>query len=75
MALVDDICEELQAKHKSKYSLEQLGMWAHLLQIGKHESYKKPPDKSFFTGKKPSAVNTPTQPAGILRRKEGEYAY
>ena len=65
MALVDDIYEELQAKHKSKYSPEQLRTWAHLLQMGKHGSYEEPPDKPFFREKKPSAVNIPTQPAGI----------
>ena len=69
MALVDDIYEELQAKHKSKYSLEQLRAWAHLLQMGKHESYEEPPDKPF-RGRKPSALNTPTQPAGISPGKK-----
>ena len=64
MALVDDIYE-LKAKRKSKYSPEQLRTWAHLLQMGKHELYEEPPGKPFFRGKKPSAVNTPTPPAGI----------
>ena len=73
LALVDDIYEKLQDKHKGKYSPEQLRTWAHLLQMGKHESYEEPPDKPFFRGKKSSAlsaVNTPTQPVSISPGKK-----
>lgn len=52
MAAVDGIYAELQDKHKGKYSPEQLRAWAHLLEMGKHESYDDPPDKPFFRGRK-----------------------
>jgi len=73
LALVDDIYEKLQDKHKGKYSAEQLRTWAHLLQMGKHESYDEPPDKPFFREKKSSAlsaVNTSTQPVSISSGKK-----
>ena len=38
--------------------------------MDKHESYKEPPDKPFFRGKKLNVVNTPTQPAGISPGKK-----
>ena len=38
--------DELRAKHKDKYSEEQLRMWAHL-QMKKHSSFDEPPNKRF----------------------------
>ena len=67
MALVDDVYEKLQDKHKGKYSPEHLRTWAGL---GKLESYEEPPDKPFFRGKKSNAVNTPTQPVSISPGKK-----
>lgn len=49
---VQVIYEELSEKHRGNYSDEQLRTWAHLIQMGKHSSYEKPPDKPFFRGAK-----------------------
>ena len=39
MSEVEEIVEELQKKHQSKYSPEQLHAWAHMIQMKKHSSY------------------------------------
>ena len=58
LALVDDIYEKLQDKHKGKCSPEQLRTWAHLLQMGKHESYEEPPTRqAFLQGKELNPVH------------------
>ena len=48
MAEVDRLQDELREKHAGKFSEEQLRSWAHLLQIKKHDSLEKPPDKPFW---------------------------
>ena len=40
-----------------KYTLEQLRMWAHLIQMGKHSSTDEPPDKPFWQGRKRKHIN------------------
>lgn len=45
---VEKIVKELQEKHAAKYSIEKLNAWAHLLHIGKHDSYETPPDYPYF---------------------------
>ena len=52
MAEVDKIQDELREKHSGKYSEEQLRSWAHLIQMKKHESLEKAPDKPFWRTKK-----------------------
>ena len=37
---IEKIVKELQEKHASHYSIEKLNAWAHLLHIGKHDSYE-----------------------------------
>ena len=49
---VDEKYDELRKKHGTKYTLEQLRMWAHMIRLGKHESTDKPPDKPFWCGRK-----------------------
>jgi len=49
---VKDILAKLQSKHGNKYSVEQYHAWAQLIQIGKQESYDKPPNFPFFVGRK-----------------------
>ena len=56
MTEVDKIYLKLQEEHKTGYSPEQLRAWAHLLQMGKHDSYTQPPDKPFFRGRKRAAA-------------------
>ena len=48
---VQEIYEKLHSKHTS-YDQEQLRMWAHLIQMGKHDSYEVPPYKPFFKNTK-----------------------
>ena len=56
MTEVDKIYSKLQEEHKTGYSPEQLRAWAHLLQMGKHDSYTQPSDKPFFRGRKRAAA-------------------
>ncbi len=55
MSEVDRIVDELEAKHRESglYSPEQTRVWAHMLQMGKHDSYINPPSKRFFKTAKP----------------------
>ena len=54
MTEVDTIVEELNTAHgeSKKYSPEQIRVWAHMLQMGKHDSYDDPPAKPFFKSSK-----------------------
>ena len=52
LAQVEEIVSELEQKHSGKYSREQLNVWAHMLQLKKHDSREVPPDKPFFRGSK-----------------------
>ena len=45
---VDSIYDELESKHRSSYSKEQLRMWARMVQMQKWSSYENPPNKPFF---------------------------
>ena len=44
---VQEIYEKLKSTHTG-YDQERLRMWAHLIQMGKHESYEVPPNQPFF---------------------------
>lgn len=48
---VDVVFNELDEKHNGKFSVEQLRMWAHLVNMGKHTSLDVPPDQPFFSWK------------------------
>ena len=48
MIEVESIEEELENKHNGTYSREQLRAWAHLIQMGKHDSLDLAPNKSFW---------------------------
>ena len=45
MTQVDEIIGKLVKKHNEIYSQEQYRVWALLIQMGKHESYDRAPDK------------------------------
>ena len=49
---VDEICAKLSEKHKGEYSKDQLRAWAHMINMGKYESYDEAPDKPFWKGRK-----------------------
>lgn len=48
MVEVESIEDELMKSHDKTYSREQIRAWAHLIQMGKHESYTTPPSKPFW---------------------------
>ncbi len=49
---VEAIVKKLEENHGSKFSIEQLNAWGHMLHIEKHSSYDNPPDLPYFTGSK-----------------------
>ena len=59
---VDEKYDELRKKHGTKYTLEQLRMWAHMIRLGKHDSTDEPPDKPFWCGRKRQQADTKDQP-------------
>ena len=67
---VDEVYDQLQEKHKGKFSPEQLRTWAHLVQMGKHGSTEEPPDKPFFRGQKRSADSRPKTAGGTPESKK-----
>ena len=40
--------KQLKDKHGSKYSIEQLNAWAHMISIGKHCCFEDPPNLPYF---------------------------
>lgn len=47
---VEDIKEQLQAKHGSEYSPMQYRLWAEMVAVGTHTSCDLPPQVPMFTG-------------------------
>ena len=47
---VDSIVEDLKTLHDEsrKYLPEQIRLWDHMLEMGKHDSYNSRPAKPFF---------------------------
>lgn len=48
LAQADETVSELEQKNSSKYWIEQLNVWEHMLQLKKHDSQEVPHDKPFF---------------------------
>jgi len=51
---VKDIVDKLHEKLGKNYSVEKLNTWAHMINMGKHNSYDISPNLSYF-GKHPHA--------------------
>ena len=51
IAQIEEIVSNLQEKHGSKYSVEKLNCWAHMILMKKHTSYDNPPEYPYFKGK------------------------
>ena len=49
LADVEEIVKNLQKKHGTAFSTEQLNVWAHMMHIGKHSSSEEPPNVPYFT--------------------------
>ena len=60
MAKVDEIFQKLNDTHGNKYSAEQKRAWAHLIELGKHESVIQPPKKRFFQPSTPEISSAPS---------------
>ena len=45
---VEMIVEELIETHAASYGIVKLNAWAHLLHMGKHDSYETPPYLPYF---------------------------
>lgn len=52
---VEEIVKSLKEKHGTKYSTEQLNIWAHVLHLEKHDSREVPPNVPYFTRNKTPA--------------------
>lgn len=48
---VEKLVKKLKEKHGTKYSVEKLNIWAHMLHIEKHDSEEVPPDLPYFRGR------------------------
>ena len=48
MAKVDEIYEQIDDAHGSRYSAEQKRAWAHMIEMGRHDSITQAPKKQFF---------------------------
>ena len=48
MAKVDEIYQKIHETHGNLYSPEQKRAWAHMVELGKHDSISQPPKKRFF---------------------------
>ena len=66
---VEKIVEELKEKRAANYNIEKLNAWAHLLHMGKHNSYETPPNLPYFgkggDGMKDKRKSQKTQPVEI----------
>ena len=61
MAKVDDIYKQIHDKHGNLFFTEQKRVWAHMVELGKHDSIAQPPNKRFF--KSPSTEGVSVQSA------------
>lgn len=52
---VEELVKKLTEKHQSKYTVEQMNTWAHMIHMGKHKSLDEPPSVPYF--KKPKKVS------------------
>lgn len=52
MSEVQSIVAELDKRHGTIFTKEQLTAWAHMIGMKKHDSYDEPPKKPFFKTKK-----------------------
>ena len=55
MAKVDEIYKQIDDTHGSRYSAEQKRAWAHMIEMGKHDSITQAPKKRFFQSSSSSA--------------------
>ena len=57
---LQEIVDELEKRHGTQYTIEQLRAWGNMMIMKKHDSLDCPPDKPFFKGKKTvQSTNSP----------------
>ena len=56
---VQEIKDDLKERHGGKYTPEQLSAWAHLLQMGRHDSRDTPPDLPYWKKREKKSKNSP----------------
>ena len=56
---VQEIKDDLKERHGGKYTPEQLSAWAHLLQMGRHDSRDTPPDLPYWKKRENKSKNSP----------------
>ena len=63
------IVDKLKEKHKegqySHFSSAQFHCWGNRIQLGHHDSYDQPPNKSFFGATKKAAASAPSAPGAV----------
>ena len=70
---VEIIIERLEEHHEGsdEFSVEQFRVWAHMIQMKKHDSYDYPPNKPFFRQRKTKSVDVRSpQSAGLSPSKK-----
>ena len=58
MMEVQSIMKRFKQKHGSKFTLEKYSAWAHMIHMGKHQSFENTPNRAYF-GKNPKATHNP----------------
>ena len=58
MAKVDEIFKQIHDTHGSRYTPEQKRAWAHMIEMGKHDSITEAPRKRFFQSSEKSSESS-----------------
>ena len=58
MAKVDEIYKQIHDTHGSRYTPEQKRAWAHMIEMGKHDSITEAPRKRFFQSSEKSSESS-----------------
>ena len=64
---VEKIVKKLKEKHESKFSVEKLNAWAHMIHLEKHSSYETPPELPYFVGRSQAKKPSTDQHTVLLR--------
>ena len=68
---LEEIVDRLTESHSKSFTVEQIRVWAHMLQMKKHDSYDAPPKKPFF--KQPQKKEDMSLPNGLSPGRKIQY--
>ena len=68
---VEEIFTELKEKYESKYSAQQLRLWANMLQVGTWKDRENPPQNPMFGYNGKSGAKTPSLTEALTSVAEG----